>query len=142
MKSKEELNPFLLYLSRFLIGVLLNILLLILICSLPIFDGKSAALVLVYGGAYYFFKSILFFLPYLLFYKISLIKHKISRIVISLLPFVFFSVWFFTIKMFKIEEFYDDIRVGYFVYFSHFKIQLLVCLSMCVWTLKRLTKFT
>lgn len=116
-------NPFLLYISTYLLSLIFDWLALILICSN--FDRKSAMCIYLYGIGGFIVKGLVFFLPLLLFYKKSWLHSAVIRTIIFFFPFLIFLTWFATIIIFEIEYLYLDLSFGYIYHFPHFIIQLL-----------------
>lgn len=125
-----NLKPFRLYVSSFLLAILINSLLDWLICLN--FDRKSAICIYLYGGLGFALKAPLFFLPYLL------LKTEMKRgiqVLICWVPFLLFFIWFFLITFFQIESLYTELEFGYIMRFPHCILQLLSALICCIITM-------
>lgn len=131
-------NPFRLYLIAFSLGSILNLTLLVIVCTN--FDSKSAICVYLYGGMGYFVKSFICSFVYFLFHNKDNLENTVKRRLILWSPAALFLLWFFMVIFFQIEDFYTDISYGYIMRFPHFFIQflsiLIVCTAMSIYVKK------
>lgn len=126
----KKTQPLLLYLSVTTIGTIVVASLLMFICNLYNFDGKSLMCVNLYGISGYTVKTFVFSLVYLLLYISKFWTHKTIRTIIIWTPFILFVLWYTILISFEIESLYFDISFGYLMTYPHFQVQLLVAFLM------------
>jgi hypothetical protein len=127
------------YLASIVLGSMLNILLLIVIVIYFFgFGGKSAAALMYMSVTGYFFKSIIFFLPF--FYLNSDFISRYQRNFIIFSPFLLYIIWFCFIIIFEIESLSQEISYGYTDRFPHFYLQLLSTLLICLLIRQRVNR--
>jgi hypothetical protein len=130
----ENINPTKTYFFSVFTGIVLNMCLLILVCTSLQFDTKSALCVYAFGEFGFLVKAFLFFLPYFLFYNQERLYNQTQRRLLIWTPLMLFFIWFVFIIVFQIDFLIPDISYGYIMRFPHFFIQLISVLIICSWT--------
>jgi hypothetical protein len=121
-----------LYFAAFLGSSLLNVLLLILLCTFLPLDSKTEIIIFIYGSMGYFIKSIFCFLPYRRLNDPETFDNHLQRNFILWTPLILYVCWFLSIILFQIETFYTDVSFGYLVHFPHYLVQLTSALIACI----------
>jgi hypothetical protein len=120
------------YILSIIIGSIFNILLLIIVLNYFGFTGKSLIALFYISIRGYFYKSVIFFLPFFYLNADFSSRSKFQQILILFSPFLLYLMWFGFILLFQIESLFYEISYGYTDLFPHFYTQLITTLMICL----------
>jgi hypothetical protein len=119
------------YILSIIIGSALNILLLGIALTTLGFSGKSLVALFYISVRGYFYKSVIFYLPFLFLNTDFSARSELQKNLIFFSPFLLFFTWFAFIILFQISSFFHEISYGYIGRFPHFYMQLIATLITC-----------
>lgn len=125
------------YIFSVILGSILNLVLLIIILSFFGFGGKDLISIIYISTNGYFYKSIIFFLPFLFLNSDFYQQAANNKLIIYFLPVFLFSLWFILIIAFQIHSLSHEISYGYFGQFPHFYVQLMATFGICIFIKNR-----
>jgi hypothetical protein len=140
MKDELALPRWKYYVGSVIIGSILNIFLLTIILNYFGFSGKSLIALFYISIRGFFYKSIIFFLPFFFLNTDFLVRPKFQKETILLLPFLLFVVWFSLIIVLQIEDLSYEISYGYTDQFPYFFVQTITTFLVCLLIRHRVKK--
>lgn len=125
------------YIFSIILGSILNLILLIIILGFLGFGGRDIISIIYISTSGYFYKSVIFFTPFLFLNSDFYEQSANNKRLIYFLPVFLFALWFILIITFQIDSFSHEISYGYFGQFPHFYVQLMATFAICIFIKNR-----
>jgi hypothetical protein len=142
MTKKNSFPISRLYKKSVFYAFLINVILLVICCTLFNFDRKSMLSLYAIGIPSYLIKSVFFFTPFLLFKQEKFLHNSFMRTLLVWVPFMLFFFWFSIIMQFQINGLLFDLSFGYLMRFPHFYLQLLSTFIISIFAIIQIHKAT